>query len=57
MAKTPADKQQAYIAKKKAEDNEKYLQEWLRKKNRLSNMKKENGKYEEYLKRDREKER
>ena len=57
MAKTPADKQQAYIAKKKAEDNEKYLQEWLRKKNRLSSMKKENGKYEEYLKRDREKER
>ena len=55
MAKTPADKQRAYIAKQKAQDNEKYLQEtWLRKKNRLLSMKKENGKkYEEYLKRER----
>ena len=58
MAKTPADKQRAYIAKQKAQDNEKYLQkEWLRKKNRLLSMEKENGKkYEEYLK-GREKER
>ena len=55
MAKTPADKQRAYIAKQKAQDNEKYLQKtWLRKKNRLLSMKKENGKkYEEYLKRER----
>ena len=55
MAKTPADKQRAYIAKQKAPDNEKYLQkEWLRKKNRLLSMEKENGKkYEEYLKRER----
>ena len=55
MAKTPADKQRAYIAKQKAQDNEKYLQkEWLRKKNRLLSMEKENGKkYEEYLKRER----
>ena len=54
MAKTLADKQQAYIAKKKPQDNEKYLQKKrLRKKNRLLSMKKENGKkYEEYLKRD-----
>ena len=54
MAKTPADKQRAYITKKKAQDNEKYLQEeWLRKKNRLLSMKKENRKkYEEYLKRE-----
>ena len=59
MAKTPADKQRAYIAKQKAQDNEKYLQEaWLRKKNRLLSMKKENGKkYEEYLKRERERKR
>ena len=57
MAKTPADKQWEYIAKKKAQDNEKQLQEeGLRKKNRLLSMKKENGKkYEEYLKREREK--
>ena len=56
MAKTPADKQLAYISKMKAKDNEKYLQEeQLRKKNRLSSMKKENGKnYEEYLKKERE---
>ena len=41
MAKPPTDKQQAYIAKKKAQDNEKYLQEeWLRKKNRLLSRKK-----------------
>ena len=55
MAKTPADKQRAYIAKQKAQDNEKYLQkEWLRKKNRLLSMEKENGKkYEEHLKRER----
>ena len=54
MAKTPADKQRAYITKKKAQDNEKCLQEeWLRKKNRFLSMKKENRrKYEEYLKRE-----
>ena len=59
MAKTPVDKQRAYIAKKKAQDNEKYLQEERpRKKNRLLSMKKENGKkYEEYLKRERERKR
>ena len=39
MAKTPTDKQCAYIGKKKAQNNEKYLQEeWLRKKNRLLSM-------------------
>ena len=55
MAKTPADKQRAYIAKKKAQYNGKYLQEeQLRKKNRLLSMKKKNTKkYEEYLKRER----
>ena len=43
MAKTPADKQRVYIAKKEAQCNEKYLQgERLGKKNRLLNMKKEN---------------
>ena len=43
MAKTPADKQRVYIAKKEAQCNEKYLQgEWLGKKNRLLSMKKEN---------------
>ena len=43
MAKTPADKQRVYIAKKEAQCNEKYLQgEQLGKKNRLLNMKKEN---------------
>ena len=59
MAKTPADKQLAYISKMKAKDNEKYLQEeQLRKKNRLLSMKKENGKnYEEYLKKERERKR
>ena len=59
MAKTLVDKQWAYIAKKKAQDNEKYLQEeWLRKKNRLLSMKKENGKkYEDYLKREKERKR
>ena len=59
MAKTPTDKQCAYIGKKKAQSNEKYLQEeWLRKKNRLLSIKKGNGKkYEEYLKRDRERKR
>ena len=58
MAKTPADKQRVYIAKKEAQCNEKYLQgEWLGKKNRLLSMKKENWKkYEEYLKREWEKE-
>ena len=58
MAKTPADKQRVYIAKKEAQCNEKYLQgERLGKKNRLLNMKKENWKkYEEYLKREWEKE-
>ena len=58
MAKTPADKQRAYITKKKAQDNEKCLQEeWLRKKNRFLSMKKENRrKYEEYLKREWERE-
>ena len=58
MAKTPADKQRIYIAKKEAQCNEKYLQgERLGKKNRLLNMKKENWKkYEEYLKREWEKE-
>ena len=41
MAKPPTDKQQAYIAEKKAQDNEKHLQEeWLRKKNRLLSRKK-----------------
>ena len=56
MAKTPADKQRAYVAKKKARYNRKYLQEErLRKKNRLLSMKKKNTKmYEEYLKRERE---
>ena len=46
-------------AKKKVQDHEKYLQEeQLRKKNRLLSMKKENGKkYEEYLKRERERKR
>ena len=40
MAKPPTDKQQAYIAKKKAQDNGKYLQEeWLRGKNRLLSRK------------------
>ena len=39
MAKTQADIQQAYTAKKKAHNNEKYLQEeWLRKKNSLLSM-------------------
>ena len=58
MAKTPADKQRVYIAKKEAQCNEKYLQgERLGKKNRLLSMKKENWKkYEEYLKREWEKE-
>ena len=58
MAKTPADKQRVHIAKKEAQCNEKYLQgERLGKKNRLLNMKKENWKkYEEYLKREWEKE-
>ena len=41
MAKTLTDKQRAYIAKKKAQNNEKYLQEeWLRKKNKLLSMEK-----------------
>ena len=43
MAKTPADKQRVYIAKKEVQYNEKHLQgERLGKKNRLLNMKKEN---------------
>ena len=56
MAKTPTGKQRAYIAKKKAQSNENYLQEErLRKKNRLLSMKKESGKkYEEYLNRETE---
>ena len=58
MAKAPADKQRVYIAKKEVQYNEKHLQgERLGKKNRLLNMKKENWKkYEEYLKREWEKE-
>ena len=41
MAKTLTDKQRAYIAKKKTQNNEKYLQEeQLRKKNKLLSMKK-----------------
>ena len=58
MAKAPPDKQRVYIAKKEVQYNEKHLQgERLGKKNRLLNMKKENWKkYEEYLKREWEKE-
>ena len=59
MAKTPGDKQRHTMPKKKAQDNEKYIQqERLRKKNRFLSIKKENGKkYEEYLKRERERKR
>ena len=49
MAKTPADKQQAYTAKTKAQDNENYIQEeCLRKKNRL--LKHEKRKLEKSMK-------